>query len=174
MEIILIRHGKTKGNLEKRYIGVTDEPLTDEGAHELRQIKYPDADIIISSPMLRCVQTAEIIYGKCDYVIYGLKECDFGLFENKSFEELKDDEYYQKWIDSGGKLQFPNGESMNSFSKRCINAFDYAVKKLEMADRVAFIIHGGTIMAIAKKYLGGDFYDYHLKNGEYMVLSLYK
>ena len=38
MEIILIRHGKTKGNLEKRYIGVTDEPLTDEGAHELRQI----------------------------------------------------------------------------------------------------------------------------------------
>ena len=73
MEIILIRHGKTKGNLEKRYIGITDEPLTDEGAHELRQIKYPDADIIISSPMLRCVQTAEIIYGKCDYVIYGLK-----------------------------------------------------------------------------------------------------
>ena len=38
----------------------------------------------------------------------------------------------------------------------------------------AFIVHGGTIMAIAKKYLGGDFYDYHLKNGEYMVLSLYK
>ena len=161
MEIILIRHGKTKGNLEKRYIGITDEPLTDEGAHELKQIKYPDADIIISSPMLRCVQTAEIIYGKCDYVIDG-------------FEELKDNKYYQKWIDSGGKLQFPNGESMNSFSKRCINAFDYLVRKFDKADRMAFIVHGGTIMAIAKKYLGGDFYDYHLKNGEYMVLSLYK
>lgn len=174
MEVILIRHGKTKGNLEKRYIGVTDEPLTEKGVCELKQFKYPDADIIISSPMLRCVQTAEIIYGKYDYVIEGLQECNFGLFENKSFEDLKNNKYYQKWIDSGGKLQFPNGESMDSFSKRCVNAFNNAVKKFEKTNRLAFVVHGGTIMAIAEKYLAGDFYDYHLKNGEYMVLSLYK
>ena len=44
--------------------------------------------------MLRCRQTAEIIYGKTDYIENDLRECDFGEFENKCFEELKDNPDY--------------------------------------------------------------------------------
>ena len=36
MDVYLIRHGKTKGNLEGRYIGTTDEPLCEEGKQSLR------------------------------------------------------------------------------------------------------------------------------------------
>ena len=44
--IYLIRHGKTPGNEEKKYIGVTDESLSDIGRKEILSKKYPKADII--------------------------------------------------------------------------------------------------------------------------------
>ena len=62
MKLIFIRHGKTAGNLERRYIGRTDEPLCDEGIAEILGKEYHDADIVVASPMKRCVQTAELIY----------------------------------------------------------------------------------------------------------------
>ena len=60
--------------------------------------------------MLRCRQTAEIIYGKTDYIENDLRECDFGEFENKCFEELKDNPDYLKWMESGGTIPFPGGD----------------------------------------------------------------
>ena len=64
MELVFIRHGKTKGNMQSRYIGTTDEGLCKEGINELRNNKdiYPKADIVFTSPMKRCIQTAEVIY----------------------------------------------------------------------------------------------------------------
>lgn len=61
-EIILVRHGKTAGNLEGRYIGSrTDEPLCEEGIHALeekvREGTYPPVDLVYASPMIRCRQT---------------------------------------------------------------------------------------------------------------------
>ena len=66
MKIVLIRHGATKGNLEKRYIGRTDEDLCGEGIKKLKEDTcagiYPPAQAVFSSPMKRCLSTAECIY----------------------------------------------------------------------------------------------------------------
>ena len=66
MKVILIRHGATMGNQEKRYIGITDEALCDTGIEKLlknvHKDIYPAADKIYVSPMKRCIQTAQIIY----------------------------------------------------------------------------------------------------------------
>ena len=40
--ITLIRHGKTSGNYEKRYVGITDEQMTMEGEREIHIRKYPE------------------------------------------------------------------------------------------------------------------------------------
>ncbi|GFI62571.1 putative phosphoserine phosphatase 2 [Clostridiales bacterium] len=172
MNIILIRHGITRGNLEKRYIGITDESICKREFYRLKRRDYPLAEIVISSPMRRCIETAQIIYGGFDDIFDGLAECNFGEFENKNYEELKDNPQYQDWLDSGGTLAFPGGESMETFSDRCVCAFTQAVEKYKRNNTLAFIVHGGTVMAIARSILGGNFYDYHLKNGEYMLLSL--
>ena len=105
MKVILIRHGATMGNQEKRYIGITDEALCDTGIEKLlknvHKDIYPAADKIYVSPMKRCIQTAQIIYpGREAVVVDDLKECDFGRFEGKNYIELSGDAYYQKWIDS--------------------------------------------------------------------------
>lgn len=166
-KIIFIRHGKTEGNLRKAYIGRTDESLCAEGISELEKKHYPAADIIISSPMKRCIETAEIIYPKVAVKIYDdLRECDFGDFEGKNYEQLNGDVNYQAWIDSGGKIPFPNGEAHEDFTERCCNAFIKAVS--ENADTViAFVVHGGTVMSVLERF--GEpkkgYYDYMIKNG---------
>lgn len=168
MIINLIRHGKTQGNSEKRYIGKTDEPLSEKGRTELLERKYPDCDIVISSPMKRCVETAEIICPSRKIIIVsGLEECDFGDFEGKNYSELSNDPYYQKWIDSGGKLPFPNGEDTEAFKQRCIAAFEKTVEKYSDVGVISFVVHGGTIMSILEKYAipKKSYYDFQVKNG---------
>ena len=111
--ITLIRHGKTAGNYEKRYIGITDEQMTLEGENEIRSRVYPNADIVFSSPLKRCIRTANIIYPGADLqIIEEFKETDFGHFEGKNYIELSKNPEYIRWIESGGTAPFPGGESM--------------------------------------------------------------
>ena len=112
----LIRHAKTEGNLKKKYIGITDEPIINGTRADK---KYPEADIVISSPMRRCIETAELIYPGIKPKIYdGLAETNFGKFENRSYDDLKDDPLYKEWLASSGTLPFPGGESSEAFRKR--------------------------------------------------------
>ncbi len=171
MRIYFIRHGKTQGNLEKRYIGRTDESLCEAGINELRGRKYPDADIAAVSPMKRCVETAHVIYPNKKIISFdGFRECDFGSFEGRNYSELNGDEYYQRWIDSGGTLPFPCGESVEGFKRRCIDTFDDMIKNIT-CEKLALIVHGGTIMSVLEKYAVPQktYYDYMIKNAEYYI-----
>ncbi len=166
MRLYFIRHGKTAGNLEGRYIGVTDEPLCAVGRRELELGRYPEAAMVISSPLRRCVDTAKIIYpGLRTVLCDGLRECDFGEFEGKNHAELDGSPVYQIWIDSGGEMAFPGGEDKAGFSARTAAAFESLIPAL--ADGTAFIVHGGTIMAIFEKYAlpKRAFYDWNTGNG---------
>lgn len=67
MEIELIRHFATEGNLEKRYIGVTDEEIKAEFVleHTLKEENGREEwkpELVIVSPLRRCRQTAEILF----------------------------------------------------------------------------------------------------------------
>jgi alpha-ribazole phosphatase len=172
--ITFIRHGAAAGNLKKRYIGITDEPLCEEGRRRLLEKKnagaYPRAERVIASPMKRCLETAELLYPDVKpEVCPEFRETDFGLFEGKSYEELMQDEklrpLYQAWIDSRGILSFPEGESMEETKKRCADGFDKLLTNLT-SDAVV-IAHGGTIMSILQQYAApdGDFYDRSCDNG---------
>lgn len=162
--IIFIRHGKTAGNLEKRYIGRTDESLCAEGIAELSEKVYPECDILVSSPMKRCIQTAELIYPDKKIIINNdLRETDFGDFEGKNYSELSENPDYRKWIE--GKAEPPEGEASEMFRKRCCKAFEDITKKYNKS--VAFVVHGGVIMAVLEKYgfPKKSFYDYQVLNG---------
>ena len=83
MELIFIRHGRTPGNSEKRYIGKTDESILPESAAELRERaaggEYGHPEILFVSPMRRCIETAAIIYPDMEmHIIPTFREGDFG------------------------------------------------------------------------------------------------
>ncbi len=190
MKLILIRHGMTAGNVEKRYIGITDESLCEKGIESLRSYIgagiYPMAEMLFVSPLRRCIETAELIYPTLSpMVINDFRECDFGLFEGKNYQELTGNPYYQKWIDSNGALPFPEGEAVEDFKHRCISAFERCIRVALETDRkkadrqsfglsavkqeltAAMVIHGGTIMAIMEYYgmPKKSYYDYQVANG---------
>ncbi len=175
LKIWLIRHGKTAGNLLKRYIGSTDEDLCEAGVEELRQFEYPVVDCVYVSPLKRCRQTAEILYPNLPFILEeNLRECDFGLFENKNYKELDGNPEYQAWIDSNGTLPFPGGESVEAFKERVQNVFSRIVTEAieSRKESIALVIHGGTIMSILERWgtPTGEYYRWQAENGKGYVL----
>jgi len=177
LEVWLVRHGKTAGNLLGRYIGTTDEALCPEGMAALREKSCGAPEVVYASPMKRCLETAGILWPKALVVQKeDLRECDFGLFENKSYRELNGDPDYQAWIDSNGTLPFPGGESPEEFKARVQRAFSGILEDAGRMGyrRIALAVHGGTIMAIMEKWgtPPGEYYRWQVKNGEGYVLRL--
>lgn len=178
--LIMIRHGAAKSNREGRYLGKTDEPLSEEGVKELLRYKelqyYPRVDRLFVSPMERCVQTAEILYpDRKPIYIEEWREIDFGAFEGKNYLELCTDERYQRWVCSGGRLPFPEGESREEFILRCGQGFEKMIKHIENAEKlpesIGIVAHGGTIMALLRRYCGGAYFDYQAANGKGYVCT---
>lgn len=171
----MIRHGMTEGNKKQRYIGTTDEPLCPEGKAALTGIDCPKPESLFVSPLLRCRETAEILFpGKMQEICPGLSECDFGDFENKNYLELSENPGYQIWVDSNGRLPFPHGESREEFRRRTLEEFNRIVEECfkKEINTAALVVHGGTIMNIMEAYgsPARDFYDWHVKNGRgYLV-----
>ena len=175
MKIVLIRHGATAGNIKKRYIGITDEDLCASGIESIHNnIKagyYQGVQAVYVSPMKRCRQTAEILFPGAEQVVCDkMRECDFGLFEGKNYQELTGNPKYQSWIDSGGTKAFPGGEDPMEFRKRCVCGFEEMMEKMIKGKRkkIAFVVHGGTIMSVMEAFdpEKKEFYHWQVKNGK--------
>lgn len=177
LEIRLVRHGKTAGNRMGRYIGTTDEPLCEEGVVRLREKSMDPPEIIYASPLKRCLETAEILWPGVPVIkVADFRECDFGEFENKNYKELSGNPAYQAWIDSNGTLPFPGGEAPAEFKARVQRTFRHTIEEAKRAgyQKIALVVHGGTIMAIMEKWgtPPGEYYRWQVENGEGFVLHI--
>lgn len=174
LTIAMIRHGKTKGNEEKRYIGQTDEPLSSAGiaeiSHFLSSYCPIQPDILFSSPLKRCLETARLLFPQLSPIqLPELSETDFGKFEGKNCEELNQSPelspLWQAWIDSNGALPFPDGEAPEEFIKRTVHGFSEAITGLLSTvpplETAAFLLHGGSIMALLDTYVPKDYFHRH-------------
>ena len=155
LKIHLIRHGATDANAQSRYIGCrTDLPLSPEDVNELRALReeldYPAIDCLYASPMLRCRQTAAVLFpGEEINAVNDLREYDFGSFEGKTAEELESDPHFLPW--ASGKLTAPPGGEENSeFIKRlCVGLHKIVTDMLEEEKHSAGVImHGGAMMML--------------------------
>ena len=178
MLIYLIRHGKAAGNLSGRYIGKTDEGLCPEGRTALEAIRQrflsgkdalPRPETVYTSALKRTRETAAVLFPDLPVCVRaGFNECDFGEFEYKNYRELSGNPSYQRWVDSGGTLPFPGGESHENFVNRSAETFSRAVEELSAGKKsAAFVVHGGTVMAVMERFAfpQNGFYAWQVKNG---------
>ncbi|MCC8141561.1 MAG: histidine phosphatase family protein [Lachnospiraceae bacterium] len=186
IELLLLRHGATGSNEEGRYLGQTDESLSDAGKQELLRKKLnlsmKQPDLLFSGPMIRCQETAKLLFDTQPILIPEWTEMDFGDFEGKSYRELSGDPDYQAWIDSNGTLAFPGGESREEFierSKKGLGRMLTKVREWEETNcpagdlvRTAAVVHGGTIMALLSSLTGGEYFDFQVKCGEGYLVCL--
>ena len=160
LRLHLLRHGLTQGNLDGLYIGHTDVPLCEQGREQLLQMKqtyvYPTCKFIISSPLKRCLETAELLFPDVKpLVMEGLIECDFGAFDGRSAAELHEKQpLFDRWLTGDPEVAPPFGESNAAFAKRVCETFRKIVEGLLKtgADDVYIITHGGVLLAILSNF----------------------
>ena len=137
MRIILLRHGKTPGNEAHRYVGRTDEGLTEASRRQIlgsreafweKRLQLSDLTLWVS-PLRRARETAALLCpGLSQRLVPDFREMDFGRFEYRNYAELMADPdsagIYQRFIDIGGTCAFPEGERREDFSERVCRAYE--------------------------------------------------
>lgn len=152
MQIILLRHAETEGNLRSNYVGKSNEPLCEQGYSRAKRIK-PNVKIdhVYTSTRQRCKQTAEIMYPNATQIsLSGFDEMNFGVFEQRNWQDMKHDAEYISWLDSQCEDACPHGEKKADFVSRCRRTFLKIAAQASVlsANEVHCVIHGGTMMAI--------------------------
>ncbi|MGK0270804.1 MAG: alpha-ribazole phosphatase [Cocleimonas sp.] len=131
--IDLLRNGVVEDDAV--FCGSTDDMLTDQGWQQMVKAleNKNDWDLIVSSPLQRCREFAELISNEDDIDIEldkSFDEIDFGLWENLSPEKLmeKDAELLNAWWQSPTKYSPPEGEDFHQFQARVLKAFKEIVE----------------------------------------------
>ena len=170
LKLMLIRHSLTEGNLQRRYLGTTDEPLCQAGFAMAQQAseKLPlTPQKVYCSPLKRCIETSDIMFSDIErMIIPQLRECSFGIFEGKTHLELANDPDYIKWVASEGGFTPPGGESGAESQARCAAAYDTIVENMSIHSlkSAAAVTHGGVIMRIMSQLFGGGIYAWQPEN----------
>lgn len=165
LEIILIRHGQTDWNRDRRIMGHRPVPLNPHGRTEARRVarhlnKVP-LDAVYTSPMLRAVETAEYLIeqrGLKPQLIADLAEINYGLWVGKTFDEVMVEEAYAIYHRSPRRAQPPGGEKMTDVRSRAVR-FIEGLRGKHRKGRVAVISHADVIKTILVHYLGMDLND---------------
>lgn len=177
--ITLLRHGKT--GLSGKYVGSQDVPLSTDGVSQIKSLKtlfkkYP-IDVVISSPMLRCRQSSEILFPQ-NLLNYDedLCEVDFGSWEALTFQEIvkKNPELVDEWSKLSDEFCFPEGECIAAFVAR-VEKVGARIKKSAKKD-IMIVAHGGVIRNLLCYFLNLDpskYLLFNVKKGRYATLDLF-
>ena len=165
--LILLRHSLTEANERRLYCGWTDLPLSEGGralAEEVAQERaLPACGCYVTSGMRRAEETLFLLTGRAsDMQLPDLREMSFGRFEMHSYEQLRDDEDYLRWIgDEAGDVACPGGESRAQFKTRVLRGGE-ALLRLD-ADSALVVCHGGVIVNLMQAWFPGtqrNFYEW--------------
>ena len=153
MTLYLIRHGKTEANEKHLYCGSSDLSLSAGGREELAQLRYDIKDVrFLTSGMKRTNETLRILFGDVPFREEPrVREVDFGIFELRSYEELKDTPEYQTWLTGDNEVNVPpRGESGAQMKARVLQAIS------EIREDTCIITHGGVIAAVMASLFPGE------------------
>jgi broad specificity phosphatase PhoE len=152
--VYLVRHAESDWNVENRFQGSTDRPLTDRGREQARTLAGELAEIpidaVYASPLRRALDTARIVAaakGVTPVALAELSEIDVGGWAglSRSDVESRFPEAFGRWV-AGGE-GWEDGESYASMSARVLDAIRRIAE--EHPDGIVLVVsHGGPIRAV--------------------------
>ena len=159
--LYVVRHGKTKYNKEKLIMGSLDIPLDFDGIKEANELSEKlldkDIDFIISSPLIRTKQTANIINQKKELDIktdHRLQERDLGKLEGTPY--LSEKENDDLW-DINKNISTNEIETMKKFKGRVYRFLDELIE--EYSDKNILLVTHGGVSAMINCYFNNNLYD---------------
>jgi len=177
IELYIVRHGQTALNFEDRYLGSFDPPLNALGLEQAKSIANAltgKSDVIVSSPLLRARQTAEILANawRTNYTMVSeFSERNVGVYEGLTRDEAKSTfpELWRQDITRQWEAGPPGGESIEAVFKRVAIGLQLLSSSFE-GKRVTLVAHGFVAKTVRALIDGGtreEFFAYALKNGEF-------
>jgi broad specificity phosphatase PhoE len=160
--IYLARHGESDWNVERRWQGHADRPLTDRGREQARELAARladvDLDAVYASDLRRAWETAEAVAASkgLDVVrLPELREVDVGGWSGFTREECAErfPEAFARW-QSGG-AGWDDGESYEAMGDRIVTAIQ-CVAAHHPGGTVLVVSHGGPIRAVHAHALDVD------------------
>jgi probable phosphoglycerate mutase len=184
MRLILVRHGQTRWNEERRIQGGgSDNALDETGRHQAARVaqalKNHPLEAIYSSPMKRALDTARSIARRHHLPVTvdpDLREADMGEIDGLTIDELMQEfgEFWQEWRTSIGTAQFPGGESMQSLGQRVEEAFQ-RIRRSHPQGTVVVVGHTFALGTALVRFLGLElthFRRFRLETASITVLDL--
>lgn len=160
--LILIRHGQSQWNLENRFAGWSDIPLTEQGTQDAGKtaasLNGKTFDIAFTSRLMRANQTMDIILkanNQSPEVIKdsALNERHYGDLQGLNKAETAEkfgQEQLKQWRRSYSTRP-PNGESMEDCERRTLPFFlQYVMPHLKDGKTVLVVAHGNSLRPIMK------------------------
>ncbi|MFE4239380.1 histidine phosphatase family protein [Peribacillus butanolivorans] len=168
MAITLLRHGLTEANERRSYLGWTDSPLSLKGEKEILDLRgsYPQYEKIHTSDLPRCIETARLLFPDVVPIKHpAFREMNFGSWEGRTYEELKTDGDYQKWLERPMEAMVPGGESYPAFFKRVQNGWSQLISGEE--SQYVLMTHGGVVRELLVRYapMEKSFFDWGISHG---------
>lgn len=154
-KLLLVRHGQTEWNAERRIQGQIDIPLSEHGTHQARSlapiVRALAPDYAMVSDLTRTRMTADLLgYGHA-VTDSRLREQSLGSWTGKTHDELLEaepDRFYE-W--RAGTFSPPGAETWEEFRHRAAVA---AQEAIDRAKGVALVVcHGGVIRALIEHIL---------------------
>ena len=155
-QFIVVRHGETEWNVERRVQGNGNSPLTAAGLAQAEAIGARLArerfDLLVASDLGRAMQTAERISAHCGLPIRRdarLRERNFGEGEGLTYEEID-----SRWPDVFSRVRetdpdamIPGGETRRQFHERVRAAFQSLAHE-HAGKRITVVSHGGVLTSL--------------------------
>lgn len=166
--IALFRHGVTEENQRGAYLGWNDSPLVSD--KEGFQLQFEPFEQYFVSDLQRCITTAQKLFSNVDLTpLMELREMHFGDWQGRTYDDLKNDVRYQKWVDDLASIAPPNGESFSQFTERVDQAWGIITSEIFKHDvkRTAVVTHGGVIRYLLMKFAQEEkeFWDWKIPHG---------
>jgi len=152
----LIRSGMTQSDKEGRYIGISGQPLCDEGRIIIERAKnsYPQAERVYAATSKRCFETASLVYhNKNIFPASGFAPYDYGDFEGKYYDEIENDPRFERWA-KAGEDKLPGAAAIYATDSGNIKQFRDIIDECvrEKIRSVAIVTHRAAILAILRRY----------------------
>ncbi len=179
--VFLIRDGVTDWHSEGKVLGHRDISLNDEGMGQARSAADALAGVaiaeVISSPLVRAVQTAEAIGKQFGIeVARDPRLIDFraGKWEGMPYSEVLAQPEIKQFIKDPSSERIPGADSLRDVSARAVGAVEQALEDNPSGDAIAMITHAGIIRVLLTHYLGSppaNYHRIHVSPGSISVLA---
>jgi broad specificity phosphatase PhoE len=156
--VLLLRHGRTEWNAERRFQGQADPPLDDVGRSQAYEVAALVGalrpSVIVSSDLRRATQTAAPlgeVTGIRVQVDARLRERSLGHWEGLTRDEVETlyPDEFADWI-AGRDVSGRGGESRDELAKRALACFN----ELPEVEVAVVVTHSATAMALCASLIG--------------------